>query len=310
MTQMPERGDVEAAASRLKGKVMRTPMISSRLLNERIGVQVFLKCENMQFAGAFKFRGATNVIAQLTPEERSRGVITHSSGNHAQALALAAKRAGIRATIIMPEGCNPLKLEATEGHGANVLRCEATQESRESTCREEMERTGMILVHPYNDARIIAGAGTSARELLEERPDLDAIVTPVGGGGLLSGTAIAADGRCPVFGAEPAGADDAHRGFVSGERVTEQTPHTVCDGLRTCLGALNFEGIRARVEGMGVVSDDEALEMMRWVRFHTGQMIEPSSAVPLAAIANGSVDVAGKVGVIISGGNVDPALFD
>ena len=257
--------------------------------------------------GAFKFRGASHVISLLSDEEKARGVITHSSGNHAQALALAAKRAGIAATIVMPQGSNPLKKAATEGYGARVIECVNTQEAREATCAEEMARTGMLLVHPYDDARIIAGAGTAALELLEDVPDLDAIIAPVGGGGLLAGTALAASNRTVVLGAEPTGADDAYRGFKSGIRITEQTPDTVSDGLRTCVGELNFEIIKARVQDIGLASDSETLEAMQWVHTRMKQLIEPSSAVPLACLFNGSLPAQGKIGIIISGGNVNPA---
>ena len=256
------RKDIENAHARIAPKVKRTPVMTSRCINEMVGAEVFFKAEHLQSMGAFKFRGATHVLTLLSDAEKARGVITHSSGNHAQALALAAQRAGVEATIVMPEGSNPLKKAATEGYGAKVIECINTQAERERTCQEEMDRTGMVMVHPYDDARIIAGAGTAALELHEEVPHLDAIVAPVGGGGLLSGTALASEGRCKVYGAEPKGADDAYRGFTTGMRVTEQTPNTVADGLRTCLGVLNFEIIRARVEGIGLAEEDEIMSAM------------------------------------------------
>jgi len=304
MESIPDRAAVEAAWERIRGLVHYTPVMSSRAINERVGAEVFFKCEHLQGAGAFKFRGASHVISLLSPAERVAGVITHSSGNHAQALALAARRAGLPATIIMPEGSNPMKRAATEGYGARVIECINTQEARESTCEAERLRTGMHLVHPYDDWRIIAGAGTAALELLEEVPDLDQIVTPVGGGGLLAGTALAAAGKCAVYGAEPTGADDAHRGFSSGIRVTEQTPDTVSDGLRTCVGVRNFEVIRRHVRGIGLATDAQTLDAMRWIHTRMKQLVEPSSAVPLACLLNGSVPCEGRIGIILSGGNV------
>ena len=300
--RVPTRDDIVAAAKRISGLVKRTPVMTSRALNSMVGAELFFKCEHLQSAGAFKFRGATHVLSLLSDEEKRRGVITHSSGNHAQALALAAQRAGVAATIVMPEGSNPLKKAATEAYGAKIIECVNTQRDREATCRAEMERTGMLLVHPYDDWRIIAGAGTAALELLEDHPDLDAIVTPVGGGGLLSGTALAAP-ACEIYGAEPAGADDAYRGFHSGERVTELAPNTVADGLRTCLGELNFQVIRREVTGIGLATDPEILQAMSLVHTRMKQLIEPSSSVPLACLLNGSIAATGRIGIIISGGN-------
>lgn len=301
--KIPTRDDVLEASKRIEGLVKRTPVMTSRAINAIVGADLYFKCEHLQSTGAFKFRGASHVLALMTDEEKKRGVITHSSGNHAQALALAAHRAGVAATIVMPEGSNPLKKAATEGYGAKVIECINTQEERERTCREEMERTGMLLVHPYDDWRIISGAGTAALELLEDVPDLDAVIAPVGGGGLLAGTSLATIEQ-PVYAAEPAGADDAHRGFKSGIRVTEQTPDTVSDGLRTCVGELNFEIIKERVKDIGLATDAETLDAMRLVHTRMKQLIEPSSAVPLACLLNGSLPAEGKIGIIVSGGNV------
>ena len=301
------RADIEAAFERIQAQVQRTPVMRSRQIDARVGAEVFFKCEHLQSAGAFKFRGASHAIGLLGEDQRARGVITHSSGNHAQALALAAQRAGISATIVMPRGSSPLKLAATRAYGATVIECENTQQARESTCKEEMARGDQVMIHPYNDRRIIAGAGTAALELLEEVGELDALVTPVGGGGLLSGSALAASGRCVVYGAEPRGADDAFRSLETGVRVTEQTPDTVADGLRTCLGELNFAIIRAHVEAIGRASDDEILAAMALVHTRMKQLIEPSSAVPLACLLNGSLPARGRIGVIISGGNLDPS---
>ena len=301
--KIPTRDDVLDAAQRIGGLVKRTPVMTSRAIDSIVGAEVYFKCEHLQSAGAFKFRGASHVLTLLTEEEKARGVITHSSGNHAQALALAAKRAGVAATIVMPQGSNPLKKAATEGYGAKVIECINTQEERERTCREEMERTGMLLVHPYDDWRIIAGAGTAALELLEDVPDLDAVIAPVGGGGLLAGTSLATTGR-PVYAAEPTGADDAYRGFKSGVRISEQTPDTVSDGLRTCVGELNFKVICEHVTDIALATDDETIAAMKLVHTRMKQLIEPSSAVPLACLLNGSLPAEGKIGIIISGGNV------
>jgi threonine dehydratase len=298
--------DVVAAQQRLHGLVKWTPVIRSRLIDEQVGASVYFKCEHLQSMGAFKFRGATHAVALLSPEERARGVITHSSGNHAQALALAARRAGIKATIVMPEGSNPLKKAATEGYGARVIECPNTQDDREATCAAEMARSGAILIHPYDDVRIIAGAGTAALELLEDVPELDAIIAPVGGGGLLAGTALAASGRCRVYGAEPQGADDAYRGFKSGVRVTELTPETIADGLRTCVGVRNFAVIKACVTDIALASEREILQAMLLMHTRTKQLVETSSALPLACLLNGSIPAEGNIGIIISGGNVDP----
>ncbi len=301
------RVDVEAAYDRIQERVTRTPVMRSRQIDASVGAEVFFKCEHLQSAGAFKFRGASHAISLLTEEQRALGVITHSSGNHAQALALAARRAAISATIVMPRGSNPLKRAATQAYGASIIECENTQQARETTCADEMARGGQVMVHPYNDRRIIAGAGTAALELLEQVAHLDAIVTPVGGGGLLSGSALAAADQCVVYGAEPRGADDAYRSLQSGVRVTEQTPETVADGLRTCLGELNFAIIARHVHAIGLASDDEILAAMALVHTRMKQLIEPSSAVPLACLLNGTIPASGRIGVILSGGNLDPS---
>lgn len=301
----PKASHVHAAHALIKPLVRRTPIMTSRQIDQAVGAQVFFKCEHLQSAGAFKFRGATHAMALLYKEERARGVITHSSGNHAGAVALAAKALGIQATIVMPTGSNPLKKTATLGYGARVIECENSQESREKTCREEIERTGMNLLHPYDDHRILCGAGTAALELFEDVPDLDAVITPVGGGGLLAGTATALAGLVKVYGAEPKGACDAYDGFQSGTRVVEQTPNTIADGLRTCLGERNFPIICRRVQAIGLALENEILEATWLVQSRMKQLIEPSSALPLACLLNGSLPVHPKIGIIISGGNVD-----
>jgi len=299
------RKDVETAYSRIESLVKRTPVFSSRLLNEQAGVELFFKGEHLQSSGAFKFRGASHCIALLDDSAKGKGVVTHSSGNHAQALALAALRAGVQATIVMPLGSNPLKKAATEAYGARVVECENNQEAREATAQQEVELTGGTLIHPYDDWRIITGAGTAALELLDEVPDLDAIVAPLGGGGLLSGTALVGAGTCEIYGAEPTGADDGHRGWTSGQRVSQQTPDTICDGLRTCVGELNFQVLRQHLTGIGLATDAETLSAQWQIMTRTKQVIEPSSAVTLACINNGTIPKRPRMGIIISGGNLD-----
>jgi threonine dehydratase len=302
---LPTRTDIEQAYSLIANAVHRTPVMHSRYINSLVGAEIYFKCEHLQAGGAFKYRGASHVMRLLTEEEKERGVITHSSGNHAQAVALSAQRLGIKATIVMPKGSNPLKKTATQGYGARVIECENSQASREQTCSDEIERTGMVLIHPFDDHRIICGAGTAALELEEQVPGLDMVVTPVGGGGLLSGTATALHNRIPVYGSEPTGASDAHQGFTTGIRVASQTPNTIADGLRTCVGVRNFEIIRKKVEAIGLTTDAELLEATSLVHLRMKQLIEPSSAVPLACLLNGSIPKASKIGIIISGGNVD-----
>ena len=300
--------DVRAAARRIAPYVHRTPVVTSRCLDLATGARVFLKCENKQRVGAFKMRGATNAIAQLSPEERARGVVTHSSGNHAQALALAARMLGTAATVVMPANAPAVKREATEGYGARIVECEPTQAAREAGTARVVRETGAILIHPYDDARIIAGQGTAALELLDDVPDLDRLLAPVGGGGLLSGTAVAATACAGtrVEGGEPRGADDAWRSLTSGTRVTEQTPDTICDGLRTVLGELPFQVLTALGVEIVRVDDDEVRRALLAVLERTKEVVEPSAAVGVAALLAGHVAAKGlRVGVILSGGHVD-----
>jgi len=299
---------VRAAAVRIQEHVHRTPIATSRQLDERTGASVGLKCENLQRVGAFKMRGATNAISCLDAQARRRGVVTHSSGNHAQAVALAGRRLGVPATIVVPEGAPRVKLEATRGYGARIVRCRATQEDREATAARIVGETGGTLIHPYDDATIIAGQGTAALELLEDGGDVDLLLAPVGGGGLLSGTAVAATSRpgVRVVGCEPEGADDARRSLESGRRVTTQTPDTICDGLRTVLGALPFEILRALDVEIVTVTDDEVRAAMLFLMERMKLVVEPSGAVTVAALMTGKVAAKGKrVGAILSGGNVD-----
>ncbi len=298
---------VRDAAERIAPYVHRTPVVTNRSLDERAGCEVFLKCENLQRVGAFKFRGATNLILQLDDAEQVRGVITHSSGNHGQAVALAARTLGISATVVMPDTAPAVKRAAVEGYGARIVNCTAAQQSREEAVAALVSESGAVLVHPYNDERIVAGQGTAALELLEEVPDLDAVLAPVGGGGLLSGTTLTcvARGVRPI-GCEPAGADDAYRSLTSGVRVTSQVPDTIADGLLTCLGELPFSILTAHEVPVTRVQESEIREALLFIWERTKLLIEPSSAVAIAPLLDRRLDLAGqRVGVVISGGNVD-----
>lgn len=305
----PTLADIRQAAERIKPYVHRTPVLTSRSLNEKVGAQVYLKCENLQKVGAFKFRGASNAVFSLNDEEASRGVCTHSSGNHAQALALAARMRGIPAYIVMPENAPAVKKDAVAAYGGQISFCAPTLEAREATLRRVYERTGANVVHPYNDVRVITGQGTVALELLEEVPDLDVIVAPVGGGGLLSGTSIAACEIRPgirVIAGEPEMADDAYRSLKAGEILPSMNPRTIADGLLTSLGPLTFPIIRERVEQIVTVSETGIIDSMRFIWERAKIIIEPSAAVAVGVLWESKIDLSGlKVGVILSGGNVD-----
>lgn len=301
--------DIRQAAERIRPYIHRTPVLTSENWNRRAGAQIFLKCENFQKVGAFKFRGASNAVFSLSPAQAARGVIAHSSGNHAQALALAARMRGIPAYIVMPNTAPQVKKDAVQSYGGQITFCAPTLEAREQTQAEVIARTGAIEIHPYNNESVIAGQGTAALELLEEIPDLDVILAPVGGGGLLSGTAIAATETRPslrVIGAEPEQADDAYRSLQAGVILPSHNPTTVADGLRTSLGTLTFPILRQRVEQIVTVSEAAILEAMRFTWERVKIIIEPSAAVPLAALLERKIDLCGlRVGVILSGGNVD-----
>ncbi len=314
MPDSPSFADVGAAAARLAGVAHRTPVMTSRTLDARLGCAVFLKCEGFQRMGAFKFRGAYNAVAQLAPAARGRGVVTHSSGNHAQALALAARIAGVHAVVVMPLGSSPPKLAATrDTYGAEVVLCDNTVAAREKTTSRLIAERGLTLVHPYDDDRIIAGAGTAALELLEETGGLDAVVAPIGGGGLMSGTCVAAHGFAPaieVFGVEPERADDARRSLEAGRVVANERADTIADGLRTNLSERTFAVLRRHLERIVTVSEAEIVEAMRFLWERAKLVVEPSGAVPLAALLAGKLELADRrVGVILSGGNVDLASF-
>jgi len=302
--------DVREAALRLKGIAHLTPVATSRTLDERLAARLFLKCENLQRAGAFKFRGAYNAVLKLEPRERARGVLTYSSGNHAQATALACRLLDARATIVMPDNAPAAKRRATEAYGAHIVAYDPTQEKREEVA-ERLRRDGdPVLIPPYDHADVIAGQGTAAQELFEQAGALDLLLVPCGGGGLLSGSALAARALAPgcrVVGVEPELADDATRSFRSGELQSVSNPPTIADGARTpSLGALTFPLVRQNVDDMATVSDDELVRAMRFVWERMKLVVEPTGVLGLAAALSGRVDVRGKkVGVILSGGNVD-----
>jgi threonine dehydratase len=273
------------------------------------GASIFFKCENVQRVGAFKFRGAANAVFSLNRETARRGVATHSSGNHAQALALAARLRGIDACIVMPKDAPRVKVEAVRGYGARIVFSGSAPEDRENTLKEVVAKTGAEFVHPSDDLRVIAGQGTCALEIMEEIPALDVVVTPVGGGGLLSGTALAVNGVSPstcVVGAEPSTADDAFRSFTTGVLVPSDNPKTIADGLRTSLGPNTFPIVRTFVSEIVTTSEEAIVRAMRFVWERMKLVIEPSAAVPLAAMMEEKLDVRGKrVGIVLSGGNVD-----
>ena len=300
---------IRAAHARIRPHIHRTPVLTSRSLDAAAEATLFFKCENLQKVGAFKARGACNAIFSLDDAESRRGVVTHSSGNHGAAVAWAAARRGIPAWVVMPENSAAVKKAAVRGLGATVRFCAPTLEARDTTCAAVQAETGALLVHPYDDWRVIAGQGTAALELLEQIPDLDAVITPVGGGGLLSGTAIAARGVSPsirVYGAEPAGADDAWRSLQRGQIVPQTDPRTIADGLRSSLGVKTFAVLSTLVEAIGTTSEDAIVRAMRLTWDKLKLIIEPSSALPLAALLERKLPVAGlRVGIVISGGNVD-----
>jgi len=301
--------DIRNAARRIEPYIHRTPVLTNASLNQRVSAQVYFKCENMQKVGAFKFRGASNAVFSLSDEEAVCGVCTHSSGNHAQALALAARMRGIPAYIVMPNNAPSVKKNAVAAYGGQITFCEPTLQAREGTLEQIRLDTGANVIHPYNDERVIAGQGTAALEFLEEVPDLDVIITPVGGGGLLSGTSIAATELkkgIRVIAGEPEMADDAFRSIKSGEILPSVHPKTIADGLLTSLGTLTFPVIQKRVEQIVTVSEQGIIDSMRFIWERAKIIIEPSSAVAVGVLWEKKIDLRGlKVGVILSGGNVD-----
>ena len=300
--------DVEDAARRLKGVAHRTPVLTSRTLDERAGAQVFLKCEGFQRAGAFKFRGAYNALSRLTDDEKRAGVLTYSSGNHAQAIALAARLVGTTATIVMPNDAPAAKRRATEGYGARVVGYDPATEDRQAIAKGLQAEAPMVLVPPFDHPHVIAGQGTAALELIDEVGELDALVVPCGGGGLLAGSALVAARRspkCKVIGVEPEAGDDGNRSFRSGTLQTVHNPRTIADGARTpSLGLLTFPIIRALVADMTTASDDELIAAVRFVWERVKIIVEPTGVLGLAAVLGGRVK-GGRVGVVLSGANVD-----
>lgn len=306
---VPTLQHIQQAKERIAPYIHHTPVLTSRNINGIAGASLYFKCENFQKVGAFKFRGACNAVFSLKQEEARDGVATHSSGNHAQALALAAQIRGIPAYIVMPENAPQVKVNAVRDYGAEITFCAPNLKAREHTLVKIVDRTGANFVHPYNNYRIIAGQATAAAELIREIPDLDYIIAPVGGGGLLSGTALAArylSDHITVFGAEPQGADDAFRSFQANRIIPSDNPQTIADGLLTSLGNKTFPIIRDHVEQILIADDPEIARAMRLLWERMKIVVEPSAAVPLAAQMKSGIDFSEKkVGVILSGGNVD-----
>ena len=306
---IPLLSDVLTARLRIKEYAHHTPILTSQAINSITGAEIFFKCENFQKVGAFKFRGACNAVFSLQDSVIKNGVATHSSGNHAAALALAAKIRGVKSFIVMPENAPEIKKRAVAGYGAEITFCEPTLEARELTLKQVVERTSATIIHPYNNFEVICGQGTAALEILEDVPEPDIVMTPVGGGGLLSGTAIAVKGVSPatiVYGAEPLEADDAFRSFNSGVLISSENPTTIADGLLTSLGELNFEIIQKYVDAVFTASEESIKKAMRLVWERMKIIIEPSSAVPLAVVMeNPDIFSDKKVVIVVSGGNVD-----
>lgn len=306
---MLSKTDLAHTAHRIRPHIHRTPVLTSRLLNEISGAELYFKCENFQRMGAFKMRGAANAILQLTSAQRNRGVVTHSSGNFAQALSLAAQSLGVKAYIVMPENAPEVKKSAVRGYGGEIILCPPTLADREANAQKIVEEKGATFLHPSNDDQVILGQGTAGLELLEEQPDLQVLMAPVGGGGLIAGTALAAHHfgqNCITVGGEPFAVDDAWRSLQSGKIESNETTNTIADGLRTQLGDRNFPIIQKLVDRIIRVEEDEILQAMRLIWERMKIIIEPSCAVPFAALLREKERFAKqKVGIILSGGNVD-----
>lgn len=294
---------------RIKPYIHRTPVLRSALLNEIVSANVYFKCENFQKMGAFKMRGATNAILSLSEEDRSKGVVTHSSGNFAQALSLAAKKTGVEAYIVMPKNAPQVKKDAVKTYLGNIIECDSTPIAREEMAEKVQKETGATFIHPSNDDQVIYGQGTAAMELFEDYPDLDYVFSPVGGGGLIAGTALAAtyfSKHCKVIGGEPKNADDAYRSLLSGKIEFNVQANTIADGLRTFLGDRNFPIIKKHVEKIIRVEEEEIIQAMKLIWERMKIIVEPSSAVAFAALLKNKSDYINKnIGIIISGGNVD-----
>ena len=303
--------DVRAAAGRIEGVGHRTPILTSQTLDEMAGRKLFFKCENFQKIGAFKLRGGWNAVSILSDEEAENGVCTHSSGNHAQAVAFSAQKRGIPSYIVMQNNVPEVKLDAVKGYGANITLCEPTLDARKSTLDEIADKTGARVVHPFNDPNVIAGQGTAALEMIEDLGHLDAMIAPIGGGGLMSGTCITTRSLLPeatLFGAEPAGADDAYLSLKEGKIIPQTNPDTICDGLLTSLGEYTWEILKDHLEAIYTVTDDEVINAMRLVWERMKIIIEPSCATPVAAVLKPefkALEGLEKIGIILTGGNVE-----
>jgi threonine dehydratase len=309
MEKIPGLSEIKQAHNRIIKYIERTPVMFSNSINEMVGAKLFFKCENFQRGGSFKMRGAANMIMAFTPEERAKGFATHSSGNHAQAVALAAKLTKSKAYVVMPTNSTKVKVDAVLEYGAEVTFCEPTEQARRAACNKVVAETGAMYIPPFDDYRIIAGQATAAKELIEEIDDLDIIITPVGGGGLAAGTALCADCLDPnieVILAEPKNVDDTYRSFNSGERESVTNTDTVADGLRISVGVRNFGIIKSLVKDVVTVEEAEIIFAMRLIWERMKIIIEPSCAVTLAAVLKDKEKYAGKrVGLILTGGNVD-----
>ena len=311
---LPTFDDVRAAAQRLHGHAHRTPVLRSATLEQRLGAQLLFKCENLQRMGAFKFRGAFNALSRLTPEQRRAGVVAYSSGNHAQAVALSAQILGLSATIVMPHDASPAKLAATKGYGATVVGYDRYQEDAMAIARELAAREGRTFIPPFDHADVLCGQGTAAMELFEEVGELDVLLVCLGGGGLLSGSALSARAlspRCKVYGVEPEAGNDVQQSFRRGERVRIPTPRTIADGAQSpMVGELTFEIIRRHVDDILTVTDEQLIEAMRFYAERMKMVVEPTGCLTLAAACHAGLDLQGRrVGILISGGNVDLPRF-
>ncbi|RUM06196.1 beta-hydroxyaspartate dehydratase BhcB [Rhizobium chutanense] len=306
---IPTISDMFEAHDRIRPFIHRTPVMTSSYINSLVGAELFFKCENLQKAGAFKARGASNAVFGLSDEQAARGVATHSSGNHGTCLSYAAGRRGIPCTVVMPRSAPQAKKDAVRGYGGTVVECEPSTSSREAVFAEVVAKSGAEFVHPYNDARVIAGQATCSRELLEQVDNLDAVIAPIGGGGMVSGTCLTLSNLAPrikVYAAEPEQADDAYRSFKAGHIIADDAPNTVADGLKVPLKELTWHFVKRNVSDIVTASEDEIIEAMKLIWKRAKLVMEPSSAVPLAAILKNKSIFAGKrVGIIITGGNVD-----
>ena len=313
LNNKPTLDDIKSARALTDSLVRKTPVLTSNYFNDLLGMELFFKCENFQKIGAFKFRGGWNTISSLSEEEASKGVCTHSSGNHAQAVAYAAMKRHIPAYIVMPRNAPKVKIQAVEGYNAKITLCEPTLKARRETLEKIAKKTGAYVVHPFNEPKVIAGQGTSAMEMIEDIGDLDAICAPIGGGGLMSGTCIAARSMLPnvrLFGAEPKGADDAYQSLKKGKLIPQENPNTICDGLLTSMGENTWNILKDHLEDIITVSDEEVVTAMKLIWERMKIIIEPSCATPLAAVLTPKfreLENIETIGIILTGGNVDLA---